>query len=152
MEGLTVWFRFVLAVLAAWRITHLLAREDGPADLIVRLRLRLGSSLAGKLMDCFYCLNIWISAPLSLFVCSKALDRFVAWLAISGGACLMEALTEEPLSIQQVVNAQEGEETSHGMLRRETNGLEEQKVPTANCSDSLDRARQDTSTSGSRSS
>ena len=32
------WARLVLAVLATWRLTHLLAREDGPADLLVRLR------------------------------------------------------------------------------------------------------------------
>src|SRR5262245_666034 len=43
--------RFVLAVLATWRLTHLLAREDGPAESLARLRAHLGSSLAGKLMD-----------------------------------------------------------------------------------------------------
>ena len=37
------WARLVLAVLATWRLTHLLAREDGPADLVVRLRARLGT-------------------------------------------------------------------------------------------------------------
>jgi hypothetical protein len=30
--------KFVLAVLATWRVTHLLASEDGPADIIVRYR------------------------------------------------------------------------------------------------------------------
>ena len=38
---------FVLAVLATWRVTHLLAHEDGPADLIFRFRRLLGQSLAG---------------------------------------------------------------------------------------------------------
>ena len=40
---------FVLAVLATWRVTHLLASEDGPADLIVRFRARLAQISAGKL-------------------------------------------------------------------------------------------------------
>ena len=62
METMEFWIRFVLAVLATWRVTHLLANEDGPADLIVRLRSRLGDSLAGQMMDCFNCLSLWIAA------------------------------------------------------------------------------------------
>ena len=44
---------FLLAALATWRVTHLLASEDGPADVILRFRVRLGNTFAGKLMDCF---------------------------------------------------------------------------------------------------
>jgi hypothetical protein len=46
--------RFLLATLATWRVTHLLVEEDGPADVVVRLRRRAGSSWAGDLLDCFY--------------------------------------------------------------------------------------------------
>ena len=53
--------RLVLAVLATWRVTHLLASEDGPADIIVRFRALFGQSVAGKLMDCFNCLSLWIA-------------------------------------------------------------------------------------------
>ena len=72
-EG-SFWIRFVLAALATWRVTHLLASEDGPADLIVRFRARLGRSFAGSLMDCFNCLSFWIAAPAALFVSRKPLD------------------------------------------------------------------------------
>ena len=45
--------RLIVAVLATWRITHLRWwNEDGPADLVARFRLRLGTGLAGQLMDC----------------------------------------------------------------------------------------------------
>jgi hypothetical protein len=67
MKGAEFWPRFVLSILATWRITHLLAKEDGPADLVVRLRARFGSASAGKLMDCFNCLSVWVAAPLVLF-------------------------------------------------------------------------------------
>ena len=50
--------RFVLAALATWRLSHLLANEDGPADVIVRFRALLGQSLAGELLDCFNCLSL----------------------------------------------------------------------------------------------
>src|SRR5499427_4148463 len=92
MSEIGFWARFVLAALATWRVTHLLASEDGPADLIVRFRARLGRGLAGSLMDCFNCLSLWIAAPAALFVSSSPLTWLVSWLALSGGACLLERL------------------------------------------------------------
>jgi len=84
------WLSFTLAVLATWRVTHLLASEDGPADLIVRLRAALGESFAGKLLDCFYCLSLWVAAPLALCVTREPVEWLYSWLAVSGGACLLE--------------------------------------------------------------
>ncbi|QNI32933.1 DUF1360 domain-containing protein [Alloacidobacterium dinghuense] len=91
------WFRFVIAALAVWRLSHLLAAEDGPWDLIVRLRRNLGTTIWGKLMDCFYCLSIWISIPFALFVVSGMLDRIVVWLALSGAASLANKFIKEPV-------------------------------------------------------
>ena len=90
-------WNFLLTVLATWRVTHLLASEDGPADLIVRFRALLGDSLAGKLMDCFYCLSVWISIPFAFFVANGVLDRLVVWLALSGAASLANKFTKEPV-------------------------------------------------------
>ena len=78
---------FVLAILAAWRITHLLANEDGPADLIVKLRATLGDSFTGKLMDCFNCLSLWIAAPAALFVTHAPLLWLFVWLEIGRASC-----------------------------------------------------------------
>jgi hypothetical protein len=85
---------FVLAILASWRVTHLLANEDGPADLIVKLRAALGDSLAGKLMDCFNCLSLWIAAPAALFLTRAPLLWLFVWLAISGATCLFESAVQ----------------------------------------------------------
>jgi hypothetical protein len=65
---MSLWLRVALAVFATWRVTHLLADEDGPGDIMYRLRARLGPSFAGKLMDCFYCLSLWVAAPFALLV------------------------------------------------------------------------------------
>ena len=83
---------FVLAVLATWRVTHLLAYEDGPADVVFRARRWLGDGFIGSLMDCFNCMSIWVAAPLALFVSTNPLNWLVSWLALSGGACLLERL------------------------------------------------------------
>jgi hypothetical protein len=117
------WIRFVLAILATWRVTHLLANEDGPADLIVKFRALLGQSLAGRLMDCFNCLSLWIAAPAALFVARRPLDWLFTWLALSGAACLLERLGQAPVEIQPLSEPSEGE-ASH-VLWSETIGSAE---------------------------
>ncbi len=51
------WFPLLLALLATWRASQLLAAEDGPGDVILRLRAALGRSFLGGLMDCFGCVS-----------------------------------------------------------------------------------------------
>jgi hypothetical protein len=85
--------RFALGVLATWRVTHLLAEEDGPGDLVVRLRVRAGDGWQGRLLDCFYCLSVWTAMPFALAVAPRRRDAPVAVLALSGAACLLERAT-----------------------------------------------------------
>jgi hypothetical protein len=103
--------RFVLATLATWRVTHLLAEEDGPADVVVRLRRRAGSSWAGELLDCFYCLSVWVAVPFGVGLGGRRRVDPLWCLAVSGAACLLEQGTQrakEPH--EQYVAAQEGTE------------------------------------------
>jgi len=100
--------RFVLAVLATWRITHLLANEDGPADIIFRLRRWLGDGFIGGLMDCFNCMSIWIAAPLALFVSTDPLTWAFSWLALSGGACVLERLGGASAAATAKLHTKEG--------------------------------------------
>ena len=85
---------FALCALAVWRVAHLLARENGPLDLIVRLRTALGSSMLGRLMDSFYCLSFLISLPPALWMSSSRMGFLVQWLALSVGASLLELATQ----------------------------------------------------------
>jgi hypothetical protein len=124
LTGTAFWARFALAVLATWRVTHLLASEDGPADVIVRFRTLLGQSFTGKLMDCFHCLSLWIAALTALFVSRRPLEWLFCWLALSGGACLLERMGREPLVIQPMPQSTEGD--INDVLRSETFGPSEQ--------------------------
>jgi hypothetical protein len=90
------WLRLTLAVLATWRVAQLVAREDGPFDVILRLRARAGNGVVGRLMDCPYCLSLWIAAPWAVWIAHDAVEWIAVWLAVSGGASLLERATTRP--------------------------------------------------------
>jgi len=85
--------RFVLCSLAVWRLTHLIVAENGPWDLVVRLRAAAGESQFGTMMDCFYCTSLWIALPFVFAMARDFLFGLIAWLALSGAASLLEQLT-----------------------------------------------------------
>jgi hypothetical protein len=86
-------YRAVLGVLCVWRLTHLLQAEDGPWDLVVHIRRAAGNGQLGKLLDCFYCLSLWIAAPFGWFLGHSAAERGSLWLALSAAAILLERAT-----------------------------------------------------------
>jgi len=88
-------YELALATLCVWRITHLLQAEDGPWDLLVRLRRAAGEGFAGKLLDCFYCLSLWISAPFAGGCGETWRERLLLWPALSAAAIFLERLTAQ---------------------------------------------------------
>lgn len=89
MESPHVFF-FVVTVLAVWRITHLIHAEDGPFDLIVRLRRKVGQGFWGTLMDCFYCLSLWIAAPAAWLLGRDWPEWLLYWPAISAAVIFIK--------------------------------------------------------------
>jgi hypothetical protein len=89
----------VLSVFAVWRLTHLIGKEDGPFDIIFLIRKKAGSGFFGKLMDCFYCLSIWIALPFGIWLGTSWIEKILVWLALSGAACLLEQATTKKDSI-----------------------------------------------------
>ena len=84
--------------LAGWRIAFLLVREDGPFDLVARVRRALGVPDEGeidgffaKLLTCIYCTSFWTVAGLTAlyWVEPWAVVPFAAW----GGVMLLERST-----------------------------------------------------------
>lgn len=86
-------YYFILSVLAVWRLTHLLGKEDGPFDIIFLLRKKAGAGFFGSLLDCFYCLSVWMALPFGLWLGNDWIEKILTWLALSGAACLLEQAT-----------------------------------------------------------
>lgn len=83
-----------VTIIAAWRVTHLFWGEEGPNDVFVWLRRKAGRGSFGRLLDCFYCLSLWVAAPLAWLLGTTWLERLLLWFAISGGAILLQRVTE----------------------------------------------------------
>jgi hypothetical protein len=87
--------KYVLFVIIVWRLTHLICAEDGPFDLIIKLRKFLGNSFLGKLMDCFHCLSIWIGLACACYEGNSLKEIIILTLFYSGSTILLEKLTNK---------------------------------------------------------
>lgn len=84
---------FIIMALAVWRITHLFSKEDGPFDLVYKLQKKAGTGFFGSLLQCFYCLSIWIALPAGIWLGDNWKEKGLFWIALSGAACLLEKIT-----------------------------------------------------------
>lgn len=116
--AMTSFEEFILGTLCVWRVTHLLQAEDGPGHVLLRLRLAAGQGL-GQLLDCFYCLSLWIAAPVAAILASGWKNGVLVWLAMSGAACLLERATRERDPFAGLVH-EERKEDSHVLRQSET--------------------------------
>lgn len=87
---------FAFCALAIWRVAHLLAKENGPWHLIVRLRDKLGSGILGRLMDNFYCVSFLVSLAPAFWLSNSWMRFLIQWLTLSVVACLLERVTQRP--------------------------------------------------------
>lgn len=108
----------LIGTLAVWRITHLLYAEDGPWDLLVRLRKRAGQGFWARLLDCFYCLSLWTAVLPAWLMGESLTERAILWPALSGGAILIERMTSRAVDPPPAMYFEEKEEAD-GMLRAE---------------------------------
>jgi len=106
----------VIGILAVWRVTHLIQSEDGPWDLIIHFRRSMSSNFFGKLLECFYCLSLWISVPMAGLLGSTWIEKATLWLALSAGAIVIERFTSQESSIPTAIYYEDLEDPN-GMLR-----------------------------------
>src|SRR4051794_28736585 len=88
-------YLLILGILGVWRITHLLNAEDGPGKVLVRLRKLAGIGFFGELLDCFYCLSLWVAAPFAYVLGSGWKETLLLWPALSAAAILLERSTSK---------------------------------------------------------
>lgn len=91
--------RYLLVVLAVWRVAHAFALETGPLAAFVNARewiiKRWGfDSWQAEFARCPLCQSLWIGLALDLlfFPLTPLGDFVLLWLATSGGVTLLHLL------------------------------------------------------------
>ncbi len=93
-----VWL--LLSWLAAWRVTTMIRYEAGPFDLFAWLRVALVRVKLQRLVSCFHCTGVWVSAGVVLIVFGCHWMSIVIVLAVAGAVSITErALGEEVESV-----------------------------------------------------
>jgi hypothetical protein len=104
---------FVIAALATWRVSHLIAKEEGPFHVFGKWRALVGGHAVGELFTCFQCLSLWIGAGLALLTGTTWKEIALLSLALSGAACLLNRLGSEPFVIQPLPPSKSEPEGDH---------------------------------------
>jgi Protein of unknown function (DUF1360) len=89
------WFLYIISTMAVWRVTHLIQAEDGPFDLIFKLRKLAGSTMIGSLMDCFYCLSIWVALLPAIYFGTTVAEKILLVPAFSAGAIFLNRIFQK---------------------------------------------------------
>ncbi len=91
--------RFVIVALAVYRLAHLIALDDGPGDLLIRLRTAVAGrygleSWQARGVCCPVCVSFWLVWPAALLLQPESLLEFaVLALALSAPAAVIARWT-----------------------------------------------------------
>ena len=82
-------FEFIIIALATWRLSRLIAQEDGPFALLRKFRDR---AKLGGLFDCIYCVSLYVGAGVYALWLYAPIE-IVYVFAISGLAMILHRWT-----------------------------------------------------------
>ena len=88
---------FALSVAAVYRVSHMIANEDGPFDVFVFIREKAGqSNWIGRGANCVLCISFWLSIIPAFamihnvgFFRSTSETLILYWLAIAGAVLIV---------------------------------------------------------------
>lgn len=100
LTSMTVVHLFILG-LACWRLTNLLVLDDGPGNILVKIReggswlLGAPGGMVAEVFACHYCMSFWtgLMAGVSYMLFPNAAIVFSLPLALSGISGLLQQLT-----------------------------------------------------------
>lgn len=92
-------FHLLLASLAVFRASELVAQDNGPWHVFRRLRECSANPYWCELLSCFYCLSAWFAAWVTVVLWAAGIVptalSVVWWLAIAGGAVAIMRLVRK---------------------------------------------------------
>lgn len=90
----------ILAILATYRIAHMVAQEDGPFDVFSRIRsIPNPESWIARGLNCVLCISFWVSLLAALLLAHQdptmqRSETLLTWLGIAGAVMVLHLWTE----------------------------------------------------------
>lgn len=90
----------ILAILAVYRIAHMVAQEDGPFDVFARIRsIPTPESWVARGLSCVLCISFWVSLLAALLLAHQDAtmqrsETLLTWLGIAGAVMVLHLWTE----------------------------------------------------------
>lgn len=88
----------IISALAVYRLSFMIAKEDGPLDLFNRIRGKVDpnqSTWVGRGINCPLCISVWLSLLPIIFILPRMniYTTIVTWLSIAGLSALLERVS-----------------------------------------------------------
>ena len=93
---------FILLTLATYRLARLIAIDDGPADVLLKLRSLWGAydygengqarTSLGRGLTCPYCVGFWVAGLAAFGAYGFTPGVIVYWFALAGAQSLLQEL------------------------------------------------------------
>ncbi len=97
---------FIISALATWRLSSLLVREDGPGDILAKLRsisgVRFdemsrpyGTNIVSSALLCVWCVSIWVGAFIAILNKPVYIRTYLQnLLSLSASAVIIDEIVE----------------------------------------------------------
>lgn len=109
MPEFTITTRLILAILTTYRLARMVAKDDGPLYFFEHIRQVVKEKADKEVYNlgkwhslydgitCCYCLGVWVSLPLFLFVIypTHLSDLFILLTAISGAQAWLWGMVDK---------------------------------------------------------
>jgi hypothetical protein len=86
----------LLAVLAVFRLSVLIALEDGPFDVLSLARERVGQTTwVGRGLHCPLCISFWLSLAAGFYLAQWGGSWALYWLGVAGAVNLVYRISSQ---------------------------------------------------------
>lgn len=84
---------WILALLTTYRVSHMIAGEEGPFGIFHWVRSHVDSeqkTWVGRGLNCIMCVSFWIALPVSWLVIGYL--SWLHWLGLAGGVLVLRQM------------------------------------------------------------
>ena len=91
---------WIVVVLAVYRVSHLIAMEEGPGSIFLLLREKVNQgNWVGRGLHCVLCISFWLSLFVPVFIMdnppSHIRESVILWLGTAGAVLTLHRLTSK---------------------------------------------------------